>query len=455
MNEQKEISYRLMNSKFKHTIIILFVACIHCVIGQDTSISENTAPSYEMAYQLVNEGKNAMANLMLTNLTKERPNDQDVKSLLARTYSWKGDYDKARSNFNETLSVNKYDRELWISAVKNELYAKNYSTALGLSNKALLYIQDDEELERLKSSALSGIKTFVYSKDAWFNINSKVTSTIDKSSSKKTSNKNRGKDSTAIVDKAPRTSAATIEGEKNRMAFNSSFTVFDQTYDPMIFSSISMKRETPYGSIIPTLNFSNRLGINGLQYNLDLYPKLTKGLYAYLNYAYSNSEIYPKHRAGGDIYVNLKSGLEFSGGGRFINFATRDVKVITNSIGYYLGNYYFSLRSYVTPVPDQVTRASGNLLLRKYFKDAENYLGLNFGYGFSPELRQFTSGDQLLEETLLYIESQRFSCEYQFTSKNNLNSYLTNIGVMRQELIFAPGSYFWSFSAGLTYQVKF
>ena len=239
------------------------------------------------------------------------------------------------------------------------------------------------------------------------------------------------------------------------VAVNNAVTIFDQRYDPMTYTSISLRRQTAIGSVIPRINYSNRLGKNGLQYDLDVYPKITKGLYAYLNYGFSNSEIYPKHKLGGDIYLNIKKGFEFSAGGRFINFATRDVKVLTNSVGYYKGNYYFSLRSYITPVPNGLTKGSGNLLVRKYLKDAENYIGINGGFGFSPELRQFTSGDLILAETLLYIESQRLSFEYQFTGKNNLHAYRTNLGIMRQELAYAPGTFFWSFSAGLTYEINF
>ena len=236
---------------------------------------------------------------------------------------------------------------------------------------------------------------------------------------------------------------------------NSAVTIFDQRFDPITTTSIAYKRQTPFGSIIPRINNSNRVGMNGIQLDLDLYPKIAKGFYAYVNYGYSESDLYPNHKMGSDIYYNHKSGVEFSAGGRFINFATKDVKSITNSLGYYKGNYYFSLRSYITPESNNLTRVSGNLLVRKYLKDAENYMGLNVGYGFSPELRQFTSGDQLLAETLLYIESQRLSFEYQFTSKNNLSAYRTNVGVLRQEQSFDPGSYFYSISAGLTYEFNF
>jgi len=389
---------------------------------------------------------------MLYVLVNKPATDVETSLLWASTLSWRGDYDLARSSFNTILSKTKNNREAWISAIKNELYAKNYATALGLSNKALVHIENDEEIIRLQAIATDGVNGLSYAEDGWYNVDSAVkTKLVVTKKQKPTVAKSIEDKNEELERKTP----VTEEKLKNSVMVNSSVTFYDQRFDPITTSSIAFKRQTPYGSIIPRINNSNRVGKNGIQLDIDLYPKIAKGFYAYVNYGYSESDLYPNHKVGGDIYYNHKSGFEFSGGGRLINFATRDVKSITNSLGYYKGNYYFSLRSYITPESNNLTNVSGNLLVRKYLKDAENYMGFNVGYGFSPELRQFTSGDQLLAETLLYIESQRLSFEYQFTSKNNLSAYRTNVGVLRQEQSFDPGSYFYSISAGLTYEFNF
>ncbi|WP_157681167.1 YaiO family outer membrane beta-barrel protein [Maribacter dokdonensis] len=415
-------------------------------IGQDTPYSN---PSFESAYALAYEGKTNTAHNILYTLINEPETEEETSILWARTLSWRGDYDGARSAFNTILSKNKNNRVVWLGAIKNELYAKNYHTALGLANKALLHKSIDPELQRLRAIAIDGINGIVYSDKAWYNVDSKIAKSSSKP--KKETAKVAERDTLQNVHKTP----VTEEQLKNTVSVNSSVTFYDKRFDPITTSSISYNKQTPYGVIIPRINNSNRLGKNGIQLDVDLYPKITKGVYAYLNYGYSESDLYPNHKMGGDVYYNHKSGIEFSAGGRFINFATKDVKSITNSFGYYTGNYYFSLRSYITPEADNLTNVSGNLLIRKYLKDAENFIGINVGVGFSPELRQFTSGDQLLAETLLYIESQRLSFEYQFTSKNNLSAYRTNVGVLRQEQSFDPGSYFYSISAGLTYEFNF
>ena len=183
-----------MIKKQLHFVVIILLACVYSVKGQDVSAMEDYAPSYETAYQLAYDGNCAQANRMLGDFTKESPDNQKAKSLLASTYSWNGDYDKARADFNAVLSKNKTDKDIWISAIKNELYAKNYATALGLSNKALFNIQDDKELLRLKSLASSGVNELAYEKDGWYNVQSKVETNFG--ISKKNSNAKN-----ALVDK--------------------------------------------------------------------------------------------------------------------------------------------------------------------------------------------------------------------------------------------------------------
>ncbi|WP_300025529.1 YaiO family outer membrane beta-barrel protein [uncultured Maribacter sp.] len=430
-----------------HITLFVLLSFIYRVSGQSM---QNELPSFKTAYALAYEGKTNTAHNMLYNLVNERETKVETAILWASTLSWRGDYDLARSEFNTILSKNKANREAWISAVKNELYAKRFATALGLANKALTFIENDKELLRLQHIATDGVQGITYAQKGWFNVESAINTSFG--DGKKTVDI---KDANVAGEENKHITPVTEEKLKNTVMVNSAVTFFDKRFDPITTSSISFKRQTPYGAIIPRINNSNRIGKNGIQLDIDLYPKIAKGFYAYLNYGYSESDLYPNHKVGGDVYYNHKSGIEFSAGGRIINFATRDVKSITNSLGYYTGNYYFSLRSYITPESNNLTNVSGNLLVRKYLKDAKNYMGLNVGFGFSPELRQFTSGDQLLAETLLYIESQRLSFEYQFTSKNNLSAYRTNVGVLRQEQSFDPGSYFYSISAGLTYEFNF
>lgn len=413
------------------------------VVGQDAAFNKLDGTVYAEARQLAYNGHHRSAKDMLAKALYENPNDQKMRSLLASTYSWEGQYDKARDEFNKITSTQKQSREVWISAIKNELYAERYNTALGLANKALYHIGISNEIERLQHIALKGIENKKYPDLGWYNQESPVTNIISKRKNSKTIAK-------TLIDQ--KTNAA--ETERHRIGINNSFTLFNDRYDPMVYSSVQLRYAMKVGNLIPRINYSNRLGQHGVQYDIDFYPRFLKRFYAYLNYGFSSAEIYPRHKFGGDIYVNLPGAIEFSAGGRHIITLTQNITAITNSLGHYRGNYYFSLRSFVTPRPDGLTRVSGNLLVRKYLKDAENFMGFTVGMGISPELQQIVAGDQLLAETLLYVESQRLRFEYQFTGKKVPNIYRANLGVLRQELASESGSYFWGVSAGLTYELK-
>jgi YaiO family outer membrane protein len=426
--------------------------------AQDLNDDLDTASAYAEAEDLAFNGDIVAARGILESIETQLPGNAQSGVLLARIYSWEGRYDMARERFNNITSNDRGNADVWIAAIKNELYANNDATALGLSNKALFYLKQNDEVTRLRALALKNIENHTYPE--WDTEDAIKVPKVPM----KGETQSEGK---AILAKnAMDLTGAVVEGEskkedsektisRNRVAIANSFSIFDAVYDPMVFSSISYRRQTKLGSIIPRINYSNRLNKNGIQYDLDLYPKFSKRLYAYLNYGYSRASIYPRQKVGGDLYANLPGAIEVSGGMRYINFETRNITVVTNSLGYYRGNYYFSLRSYITPQSNNLTRVSGNLLVRKYLKDAESFIGVNAGLGYSPELRQLRDGDELLSETLLYIESQRLSFEYQFSAKNTPNIYRANLGVTRQELVFDTGNFFWSISAGITYEVKF
>ena len=389
------------------------------LLSQELSYRGDPDLSLKRAMALASEGRRGEARDTLRGVLDHYPDYTDVKNLLAKTYSWDGEYDEARKLFNRITSAERSNKEVWQAAIRNEIYAGNQSTALGLANKALLYLPGDPDLNNLREEIL----------ESWDNPDVETEPLADKTE--------------------------VSEGYQNSVALFSSADIFDVVFDPMYYTSVEFNLGTGLGKIIPRINYSNRFGIDGIQYELDLYPKFSKSTYAYLNYGYSQSEIYPEHRVGADFYVNLPGGIETSFGARYMSFTDSDVTIFTGSAGLYKGNYYVSLRPYLTPRNNNTLGISGVLTARRYLRDKNNYIGLNAGMGFMPEFRQFRANSILLAETLLFVESQQLLVEYQFSFKSNPSLYRANLGLTRQELVFASGNFFWALSAGLRYQVGF
>jgi YaiO family outer membrane protein len=122
---------------------------------------------------------------------------------------------------------------------------------------------------------------------------------------------------------------------------------------------------------------------DGYQFELDAWPKFGGEFYGYCNIGFSSSSLFPEYRIGGELYANLPKSFEASLGFRYMDFGSSDVPIFTGTVGKYYGNYWFSFRPFIT-VKSSGTSASGNLLIRKYFATAEDYITLTIGAGSSP-----------------------------------------------------------------------
>lgn len=402
----------------RHILTIALLCSLTTLQGQSYSYNGDPDASYFTARELAFAGNRSDARDTLTQVLSRYPEYTDVQCLLAKTYSWDQEFDIARAQFNQITSKEKGNKEVWVAAIKNEQYAANLYIALGLANKALVYLKEDSEINALKTNILAQIA-----------------------------------DTQLLQNKLKATKLA--EESKQAFTLYTEGEVFDQVLDPMYYGAFEYKKNTKWGVLLPRLNFNRRFNINGVQAELDAYPKISKSLSGYFNYGFSNSEIFPRHRVGAEVIKELPNAMEASVGLRHLSFATDNATILTGSFGLYRGNYYASIRPFVVPNALKGVSLSGSLLVRRYLKDGNNYLGMNLGYGFDTEMNQFIVDGELLAQTLLFLESQRLRFQYQFTSKNFGNQYLASIGVNRQELAFSSGEFFLSVTAGIAYQVKF
>jgi YaiO family outer membrane protein len=396
----------------------LFVVAVFTGITASSQKVVDADAAFLNARDIAFEGNWDVARDSLENLLEAYPKYTDAKILVAKTYSWNGDYNEARKRFNRITSIEKQQKDAWLAAVRNEMYAKNLNIALGLANKALIHLKNDVELSQLRNKIV-------------FELNKKLPI------QDKMKEENREKD------------------KKNQFAVSTDLEVFDIVFDPMYQTSIEYQRETKYGKVLPRINYAQRFNITGTQFEVDAYPTISKTFHGYVNYGYSGAIIFPKHRAGMELYAELPKALEVSLGARYVNFDDTSATIFTGSFGLYRGNYYVSARPYVSARSDGQIGWAGNILARKYGRDGNHFFGLRATYGFDAELNQFIVDGELLSETQLFLESQQLQFEYQFADQTGTNVYRLNAGVRRQELFFESGSFFWAVSAGLNYRFQF
>jgi tetratricopeptide (TPR) repeat protein len=103
----------------KFTVIIIFLT-VFKGFGQQKVFDGNPDTAFEKARELAfNQQRKQAQDSLLFILTKY-PNYHDIRSFLASTYSWDGEYKKARTEFSYILEKDPQRKTDWIAAINNE-----------------------------------------------------------------------------------------------------------------------------------------------------------------------------------------------------------------------------------------------------------------------------------------------------------------------------------------------
>jgi len=131
-------------------------------------------------------------------------------------------------------------------------------------------------------------------------------------------------------------------------------------------------------SIYGKVNYGLLPDCRGYQFELDYYQRISKKITSWWNYAYSQNDNFPNHRAMMRLWYELPKGFLVSGGLRYYYF---DQSLFTTSLGLekYMGRFWVEGQAFVhfkNPDP----RMSYQLNSRVFWKDY-NYVQLSLFTG--------------------------------------------------------------------------
>jgi YaiO family outer membrane protein len=362
---------------------------------------------FAQARRLAFSGRREEARKICIAILERAPAYDDVRTLLGRLYSWDQQYDQAERELKRVLDSNPTHLDARKALIDVELWSEHPYAALRIADAGLAGSPDDQELLYKKARALKVLGN-----------NTAAAETARQILRVNPANK-EARILLSDVEELIRRFQAKVEYAQDR---------FDKTFDPWHLMSVSLSRRQASGTVIGRINLARRFGQTATQYEMDVYPKFGRGVYAYLNGGYSDSSIFPKIRAGAELYTGLPKGLEASIGARLLRFTSSSVTIYTGSLGLYVGNYWISLRPYVTP-GSIGSSISGSLSVRRYLGGADSYVGVQVGAGSQPDERYST-----LE--FFRLRSQRAGLELQKRIGDGVG-LLTSLGFENQQL--GPG----------------
>jgi YaiO family outer membrane protein len=315
---------------------------------------------------------------------EKSPDYHGIRVFVARLYAWEGNYPKAREELQYVLERDPYNHNALSAMLDVSSWSGSYREGLNWVNQALQHYPQDEEFLLSKAGMQQNLERPEEAQQTYHNILDLYPGSLKARQGLKSLNLKLMK------------YQATLSYRHDR---------FSEIFDPWNFWEVQLSRQTGIGSVIGRVQYANRFSTNGVQFNLDAYPSLFKGLYAYLSAGYSDASIYPDFRFGLSLYKSLPSAFELEGGIRYLDFGSSETAIYTASLSKYMGNYLFTGRTYFVP-SSAGNSQSFSLLTRRYFGDARTYLGITGGFGTASADIQFSQDIQRLDSWSLSLEGQ-------------------------------------------------
>lgn len=329
---------------------------------------------------------------------KQAPEYTDISIFLGRLYTWSDQIDSARTVFDALEKRGVQDEDFFMAYASLEYWNNGYAKANNLLDKGLAAHSDSQALWLLKAKVNYSDNQYEPAQDAINN--------LLKLNPKNTEARALAKNIQDFL-------------AKNTIGITYNFVHFDKQFDnDWHIVSASYKRATALGSLIFKTNYANKFADNGLQFELEAYPRLSKMFYLYVGTGYSQDVgIFPKYRTGVSLYANLPHSFEGELGYRQLYFSN-NIWMYTASVGKYYQDFWFNVKTYLTPGKESISQSYA-ATVRYYTKGANDYLSFVIGRGLSPEENR----SNLLNNSLYKLKTFKVGAEYNFSiNKTNLFS---------------------------------
>lgn len=370
--------------------------------------STNADGLYSMARAAAFDSKNYEEALRLSHKALQlTPNYTDILVFRGRVFTWNKQSDSARHSFRQAIRQKPGLEDTYAAYADVEYWEKNYEAALDIIEEGLSVNNNSQDLLIRKARILYAAKEY---KTAAVLVDTLIS--IDRKNTEVRTLANLIKDNISV----------------NKIGIRFDYINFDKQFaDPWQLAGLYYTRQTKYGPVTARLNYANRFKQEGIQYELESYPAISKTFYSYINIGYSdNVGVLPRWRGGASLYANLPKAFEAAAGVRYLYF-TSGTYIYMLYAGKYYKNFLLGAQTFLTPVSANISETY-SFVIRYYYKDIEDYIGLNIGGGISPDDRKINI--QINDPYKLRTYSGELTIQHAI---RRLNIIVVNISLVNQE----------------------
>ena len=394
-------------------MVLLLGTMAHARKAQDTG-QEDTSSILVRARALATSGHRPEALSLMKERLEQVPGDNEVRVYYGIVNSWEGHYDEAREALTQVLETNPNHGDALPALINVELWSDHPARAEQLAKEAVDRMPDNTAFLLLYARTLRALQR-----------NHEAMLTLDQVLAKEPGNEDALQLRRRMEDITPLWYAEVAHY----------YDWFSNGQGGQHETQYQLRRgDTKIGSIIGRFSRAEKFGLHSNQFEVDAYPSLRSGTYAYLNFGGSpDHTLYPQYRLGFDLYQSLPHGLEISGGYRRLSFTSSDVNIYTAWFGKYYGNWLIGARTYITPDSSGVSR-SVTFQARRYFGGGGlfDYFDIRGGTGASLDQVRTTNEIALLNSNSFRVEvnksvAKRWAFDFLFSLSRQDRTQLSTI----------------------------
>lgn len=414
------------------SLFIVMLMATSCAYAQSQYAALSSDELFTLAREKAFQQEHSTARQLLKIALNKTPANTDIRLFLARVFAWDKIMDSSRIELAHVLRQIPNNIEALSFNIDLELWDNNTDQALQICNRALRRFPSSEELLIKKVKILHSMK-----RDDEALVTLSILEDVNPSNGE------------------IRTMRETIRADYilQGITIHDTYDNYSNTFSPSHLVYVQYNRSVYFGTAFVRLNARSQNNRTGLQGEIDFYPRISNGIYAYLNYGFAgaSSLLFPEHRVGAEAFFKLPHAFEGSVGVRYLAFGNgTDVMMYTGTAGYYFNDFWFSVRPFV--IPSSISFSRSLMFSARYYYDgsADEYFSARIGAGFSPDERNYDPGNK----NIYFLTAQTYGIGWQqpigFTSL-----LMINIDYTKQELIIAPGSFVDVLTMAAGYRYKF
>ncbi len=357
-----------VNTWYRILPVLLLSIFSKISFAQDITGIKKDSTGIKRAIYWAKKGEHEKAKQICQSIIRKYPHNAETEILLSRLYSWDKQFDSARIFLTDVINHQPANEAALQAIINVELWSNHLDKALVYCNTGLAFYPNSEELLIKKAK--------LYNKQSKYKDATKMVEQV------LSFNPNNQE---AIQFREYLKKKINTLPEKNGVGLSYLYDRFNNMYAPWNFGSLYFFHRGEGMRLEAGVNYFSRFHSSGTQYELNLYPKISSSMRAFIGGAYSKDSVFPLYNLGVGLYHKLYKKGELEVGARYLNFSRLPypIMIYTGAFSMSTHRFWASIRTYLTPQHAGINQ-SYYLTVRYYMPNPQKYLALTLNTGLSP-----------------------------------------------------------------------